>query len=291
MKLRLVYTLLFAILCFVVLPGNKNGRASEAKAGNTGAPGDESLPNGTPITCSGCHIASPITSSTAVTVLDSAGNAVTQYAPGEKYTARVVVSATAGVPKGYGFQMIALKDNGNTDLDGFSDAGNQTVNNYKIATIPNGRTYAEHDNVSASNTFNVAWTAPPAGTGNVTFYAAGNAVNKNGLNSGDGASATTLKMTESASAATQNPDAGRIGLAAWPNPVSSELALSFRLPGAGEYRLAAHDLSGKTFWESLVQLPAGEQQVAVPATAWPPGVYFISVRGDGVSANIKVIKR
>lgn len=291
MKLRLVYAIFLAALCAVVLPGNKNGRASEAKAGNTGAPGDEALPNGTPITCSGCHIASPITSSTAVTVLDSAGNAVTQYVHGEKYTARVVVNATAGVPKGFGFQMIALKDNGNADLDGFSDAGNQTVNNYKIATIPNGRTYAEHDNISTSNTFNVAWTAPAAGTGNITFYAAGNAVNKNGLNSGDGASATTLKMTESGSAATQNPEAERIGLAAWPNPFSSDLALSFRLPGAGEYRLAAYDLSGRLVWEAVQQLPAGARRVAVPAAAWQPGVYFVSVAGGDVSANAKVIKR
>ncbi len=66
------------------------------------------------------------------------------------------------------------------------------MNNYKIATIPNGRTYAEHDNVSTPNIFNVVWTAPAAGTGNVT-YAAGNAVDKNGLNSGDGSSVTTLK--------------------------------------------------------------------------------------------------
>lgn len=290
MKIRLVYTLFFASLCAIALLGNKNGRASDAKAGNTGAPGDEALPNGTPITCSGCHIASPITATMSVSVIDSSGNAVTQYVPGEKYTARVVITPTAGVPKGYGFQMIALKDDGNTDLDGFSDPGNQMVNNYKIATIPNGRTYAEHDNISTPNTFNVVWTAPAAGTGNITFYAAGNAVNKNGLNSGDGAAVTTLKLTESLNAATQNPDAGKIGLQLWPNPASSVLHATFRLPGSGNYHLAARDLSGRTIWETVQQLPAGEQQIEIPVSAWTPGIYFVSVSGNEVSANVKVVK-
>ncbi|MBK7938897.1 MAG: T9SS type A sorting domain-containing protein [Lewinellaceae bacterium] len=291
MKLRLVYPFALTILCAVVLLGNKNGRASEAKAGNTGAPGDEALPNGNPITCISCHTASPIASTMTVSVLDSAGNAVTQYIPGYQYTAKVTITATAGSPQGYGFQMIALKDNGNTDLDGFSDPGNQTVNNYKIATIPNGRTYAEHDNVSTPNVFNVKWKAPAAGTGNITFYAAGNAVNKNGQNSGDGATVTSLKLTESLGTSTQNPDAERIVMRLWPNPVASVAWLSFVLPAPGEYRLTAHDLSGRLVWQTTRYLSAGEQALEIPAADWSPGVYFTGISGAGISANGKLVKR
>ena len=291
MKFRLVYTFALAILCAVVLLSNKNGRASEAKAGNTGAPGDEALPNGTPITCVSCHTASPITSSTTVSVLDSAGTVITQYIPGQQYTARVTVTALTGTPLGHGFQMIALRDIGNIDLDGFSDPGNQTVNNYKIATIPNGRTYAEHDNVSTSNVFNVKWKAPAAGTGNITFYAAGNAVNKNGQNSGDGASSTSLKLTESIGASTQNPDAAQIDMKLWPSPAVSAAWLSFSLPVGGEYRLTAHDLSGKLVWESLRALPSGHQIVEIPLGGWSPGIYFTGISGAGISASGKLVKQ
>lgn len=292
MKLRLVYTIFFALLGAVVFMGNKNGRASTPPgSGNTGAPGDESLPNGTPIVCNSCHTPSnpnPISSTTTIAVLDSAGNAVTQYLPGRQYTARVTINTESGNPARWGFQMIALKDAGNTDLDGFSDVN---PNNYKIATVNStGRTYAEHDNSSTSNVFNVRWTAPAAGTGSVTFYAAGNAVNNNGLNTGDGPSFSNLKLTEGSVSSTQNPDAGRIGLRIWPNPITDAANLSAALPRAGDYRLAVYDLSGRMVWESNRILPAGETRLDIPAANWAPGVYFIGLSGGGISANVKVAK-
>ncbi len=290
MKFRLLYPIMLTILCAVVLLGNKNGRASEAKVGNTGAPGDEALANGTPLTCISCHTASPITASMTVQIFDADSNIVTQYIPGDDYIARVTITAVTGNPLGYGFQMIALRDADTTDLDGFSDPGNFMVNNYKIATIPNGRTYAEHDNVSNSNIFNVKWKAPVAGTGNVTFYAAGNAVNKNGQNNGDGASFTTLQLTESVGAATQNPDAAGIGLQVWPNPVATDVQLRFQLNQAGRYQFAVRDLSGRLVYQATKDLPAGENQVAMPANSWQAGVYFGSISGGGLLAGFKVVK-
>ena len=292
MKFRIVYTIFFGLLLLVTSLGNKNGRASTPPgAGNTGAPGDESLPNGTPIVCNSCHTPSsqnPISCSVTITVLDPEGDTVTQYIPGQLYTARVTINTLTGNPLRWGFQMIALKDTGNIDLDGFSDIN---PNNYKIATVNStGRTYAEHDNSSTSNVFNVRWTAPVAGTGNVTFYAAGNAVNNNGLNTGDGASFSNLKLTEGSVSSTQNPDAGRIGLRVWPNPVAAEANISVMLPQAGDYRLAVHNLSGRLVWESNRMLPAGENNLAIPATHWDAGIYFASLSGNGISANVKVVK-
>lgn len=292
MKLRLTYTLFLALLAAVVFMGNKNGRASTPPgAGNTGAPGDEALPNGTAIVCNSCHTPgnpNPISSTTAISVLDSAGNAVTQYLPGKLYTARVTINTATGNPLRWGFQMIALKDAGNTDLDGFSD---MNPNNYKIATVNStGRSYAEHDNSSTTNVFNVRWTAPVAGTGNVTFYAAGNAVNNNGQNTGDGASFSNLKLTEGSTSSTQNPDAARIGLRVWPNPVETSANLTVVLPLAGDYRLSVHDLSGRMVWENTQALASGENRLDVPAAAWKPGIYFVSLSGGGISANVKVAK-
>lgn len=292
MKFRLVYTIFIGALLLVFSLGNKNGRASTPPgAGNTGAPGDEALFNGTPIVCNSCHTPSnpnPISSSVTISILDADGDTVTQYLPGNQYTARVIINTQTGNPVRWGFQMIALKDAGNTDLDGFSDVN---PNNYKIATVNStGRTYAEHDNSSTSNIFNVKWTAPVAGTGNVTFYAAGNAVNNNGQNTGDGASFSNLKLTEGSVSSTQNPDADRLGLRLWPNPIVAETNFYFNAPQAGNYRLAVHDLSGRMVWESTQTLPSGENHLAISAAGWDSGIYFASLTGNGVSANVKVVK-
>lgn len=288
MKLRLVYLLFLGILCAIALMGNKNGRASTPPgAGNTGAPGDETA-NGQPVVCNSCHTHSPITSLLDINVINSNGDTVTQYVPGQQYTARVTVIAVTGNPQGYGFQMIALKDAGNTDLDGFTDTN---PNNYKIATVNStGRTYAEHDNVSTPNTFNVKWTAPPVGTGSVTFYAAGNAVNKNGLNTGDGASFSSLQLTEGSISSAQNPDGERIALRVWPNPVATQAHISMHLQQAGEYRVAVFDLSGRLVWETFRQLPIGNNLLHIPMEGWDAGLYFISASGYGIAANVKAIK-
>lgn len=292
MKIRLAYTIFLALLAAIVFLGNKNGRASTFPGfGNTGAPGDESLPNGTPIVCNSCHTPSnpnPITSSTSIVVLDSNSDTITKYIPGTQYTARVTVNTLTGNPVRWGFQMIALKDADTTDLKGFSDTN---PNNYKLVKVNStNRTYAEHDNVSTSNVFNVKWTAPPVGTGNVTFYAAGNAVNNNGQNTGDGSSFSNLKLAEGSASSTQNVDAEKIALQVWPNPAVSEVNLSAVLPQAGAYRLVVFDLSGRAVWETNRALPAGENLLQIPMAGLNAGIYFANLSGAGISANVKVVK-
>lgn len=44
MKLRLISLLFFGALCFIILPGNKNGRASESQKGIPGRPGMNRIP-------------------------------------------------------------------------------------------------------------------------------------------------------------------------------------------------------------------------------------------------------
>ncbi|MBK8969215.1 MAG: choice-of-anchor V domain-containing protein [Saprospiraceae bacterium] len=290
MKFRLIGLLLFGVLCFTILPGNKNGRASESQSGNTGAPGDESNSNGSPRTCSYCHFgaAGPVT---FIHLIDNNGDTVTQYLPGQQYKARVSMTNSNTNLTGYGFQMIALRDSDNADLDGFSDPGNNTVNNYKIATIPNGRTYAEHDNVSLTPVFDVVWTAPPQGTGPVTFYAAGNAVNRNGSTSGDGTDAHVLPINEAIPAGTDNPAVTEIPLTTWPNPATHFINLSLQLQQNGEVRLRVFDLNGQLCWESAQNLEAGPNALQLPVATWKAGAYVLEVSNGnqkGISRLVKI---
>jgi hypothetical protein len=287
MKFRLVYTVFLGALCAVVLLGNKNGRASQAQKGNTGAPGDETQ-GGQPKTCVSCHNQGPITASAAISVLDANNTPVAQYTPGQQYTARVTITASGPNLGGYGFQMIALRASDNSDLDGFSDTN---PNNYKLATIPGGRTYAEHDNISTPNTFDVRWTAPAAGTGTVKFYASGNGVNKNGQTSGDGAGAATLTLTESgATSATDNLLDFSAKAAVTPNPARAESRFRAQVPTSGDYRLEAFDLSGRLVWSSAQQVQDSDLNIEISMADWAPGIYLLCASGAEAKAIVKVLK-
>jgi hypothetical protein len=287
MKFRLVYMVFLCALCAVVLLGNKNGRASQAQKGNTGAPGDETQ-SGQPKTCMSCHNQGPITASVAINVLDANNAPVTQYTPGQQYTARVTITASGLDLGGYGFQMIALRASDNSDLDGFTDSN---PNNYKLASIPGGRTYAEHDNISTPNTFNVRWTAPPAGTGVVKFYASGNGVNKNGQTSGDGAGVASLTLTEfGTTTSIDNVLDFSAKATVTPNPARSESRFRAQVPASGDYRLEAFDLAGHLVWSSAQQVQDSDLNIEISMADWVPGIYLLRASGAGASAIVKVLK-
>jgi hypothetical protein len=234
-----------------------------------------------------CHNQGPITASLAITVLDNNNQPVTQYQPGQQYIASVKITGIGATIQGYGFQMIALRDAGNTDLDGFSDVN---PNNYKIASISNGRTYAEHDNISGSNTFNVKWTAPAAGTGAVTFYAAGNAINGNGTTSGDGAGFNSLKLTEASSVATAEPGSDLLPVKIFPNPMNGDAQLDAGALVAGAYRIIAYNSGAQKVWEQQVWVTGANTLVQVPAATWAAGAYFFQMEGAGGRTFVKAIK-
>lgn len=64
-----------------------------------------------------------------------------------------------------------------------------------------------------------------------------------------------------------------------PNPVSDICRVQFSLNRDAEIQLEIHDISGKKIiQQTLGNLPAGEQQVQLPASDWRPGFYIISLR-------------
>lgn len=284
MKTRLTLSLFSLLVVLFILPGNRTGRASFSGNGNTGAPGDQTE-GGSPFTCMNCHDDNAFNPSVSVSVLDSANNAVTHYRPGRLYTAQVTIAATGAA--GYGFQMIALRDTGNIDLDGFTDIN---PNNYKLSTINNGRTYAEHPTMSVSNTFNVRWTAPVTGTGSVTFYAAGNAVNNNNGSSGDGAAITSLKLFEEITLSSDESPDDQLGLRVFPNPVADAANLYIDVLKNTPAQMAAYDLSGNVVWVSQTALQAGNNRLHIPTAHWPAGTYLLQVKGVNMVRTVKILK-
>lgn len=106
---------------------------------------------------------------------------MTSYLPGNTYTVEYQISNSNYSQ--YGFQSVALT------------ASNAQAGTFSLPTTPNsqisilsGRQYPEHFGVSSTGVFKFTWLAPALGTGNVTFYSMGNAVNGTGSTSGDKAS-------------------------------------------------------------------------------------------------------
>lgn len=188
-------TLLSLVFClaalWVILASSSNGRATAANQGNTGGPGETT-------TCGSCHSGGSYGTVSVLIQLFAAGttNTVTAYVPGTAYDLRVTINHTSGTPVGHGFQLTAFK-NTNTPLpDTYSNLGSNVKKKTVTAGAYNGRTYCEHNGVGSSNSFNMRWTAPAAGSGTVVFYAAGNCVNGNNNDTGDKSGNSSLSITE-----------------------------------------------------------------------------------------------
>lgn len=149
---------------------------------------------GSPIaigTCTSCHGGGGYNPSLSVTVRDIGNNVVTTYTPGDQYTVEYSITGS-GSPTGFGMQAVIL------------DAANNGAGAYGTINTPNsqisvvgGRDYFEQQGIQAAGFFSVDWTAPASGTGTVTIYGMGIALNGNGGTSGDNATpAISLSLTE-----------------------------------------------------------------------------------------------
>ncbi|MEX2595813.1 MAG: choice-of-anchor V domain-containing protein, partial [Salibacteraceae bacterium] len=186
MKHRYTYFFSSIVLAAaLILQSNANGPASNGNRA-TGAPGDG------PNTCTSCHTGGSFgTVSVEFSMVDTAGNEVSEYAPNQVYTISVGVESSTGSPSGYGFQMIDIQNDGGNPIGGFSNPGTDT----KLSNS-SSRQYAEHSAPSVSGDFLVDWTAPDSGAGSVTFFLGANAVNGNGLNNLDNAVLADFSISE-----------------------------------------------------------------------------------------------
>jgi uncharacterized protein (TIGR03437 family) len=171
----------------------------------TGAPGDN--PQG--CAARGCH-----TSSASGGPVNPAGGSVvatfsggTTYTPGQTQTVTVTISDPQN--KSYGFQMSARLGTTTSDLSTKQGGtfvlgpGTQVLcdnNSIRKTTCPANAPveFIEHTSPS-TKAFTFQWTAPAAGSGPVTFYVAGNAVNGNGReDGGDHVYLANITLTEAA---------------------------------------------------------------------------------------------
>lgn len=277
MKLKTIYILFIGLLGVVLFMGNSNGRADGAGWGNTGAPGDQVLSNGSPRTCQSCHATGNTQVTLDINLLDEAGDAISDYMPGQTYDVSVVLNHAGGdAPSGYGFQALSLIDSDESDVAGWSEPGA----NVKISTASNtGRSYAEQNGVSTENTFNFKWTAPADGSGSVTFYSCGNGVNDNGATSGDGAACTTLTVGEAFGVSTKEI-ANTLNLEVFPNPVNDILNLRFDVVLGGTYTVNMYNALGQLVQTKVQDAYTGENIIQLNCEELGSGIHLLRLENE-----------
>ncbi|MCH2231242.1 MAG: T9SS type A sorting domain-containing protein [Crocinitomicaceae bacterium] len=166
-------------------PPRSGGAGASGLGDRTGSP----IASGT---CAGCHGGGSYSPTTLIQLIDGGGAAVTSYTSGQSYTIRTTVTAGSGTPASYGSQSVALTT-ANANAGSMSSVITPSTQVVQVS----GRDYMEHSGGSLTGVFEVSWTAPNAGTGDVTLYGIGLAVDGTGGTGGDESSATAfLTLTE-----------------------------------------------------------------------------------------------
>lgn len=249
----------------ILLSSSSNGRAFFANSGNTGAPSEST-------TCRSCH-GTGFGTTVSVTVKDTSGNSVSQYKPGDTLDVEFKVNTSSGFPSRYGFQAVTL-----TSSNGAYNNWDSPSSNTRKASVGT-RSYVEHNGTSSTSTFNSKWVAPTAGTGTITFYVGGAAVNNNGSTGGDGGNTTSLSLTENLTTSIEEistKDDAKI----YPNPVYDEMRIQFKNPTKKKTDIEITDVSGRLLLEQNIASD-GNEYTSVNVSGLERGLYIMIVRSQG----------
>ncbi len=179
-----------ALVALAALPAL--ARSTGAPPGRTGAPPGDN--------CTVCHQGTVNSGAGSLKIEFSNGST---YAPGQTYKVRVTLADPAA--QRWGFELTARMGADKLDKVGSFAIDNSTLTQFSPGSTPGE--YVTHTTAgtspgtTGSSSWEVNWTAPAAGTGPVTFYAAGNAANNNGANTGDLIYTTSLTVAEAGGAA------------------------------------------------------------------------------------------
>ncbi len=152
--------------------------------------------------CTSCHIGAPLNGgggSIQITGLPAA------YSLGQQIPVTVTASQDDAVV--YGFQLTAIDSTGKT-VGSFALPNESPPRSQIISNVVEGnvRQYVEHtidgllSQSFGTNSWTFIWTAPSGPTGQVVFYAAGNAANGDGSPSGDFIYTKSVSVMEGPSA-------------------------------------------------------------------------------------------
>lgn len=280
MKMKSTLTVISLFALTFLLINNAAGPGETQDEDRTGSPLSSGSCNTTD-----CHDDGSFNPSVQIELLKD-NVAVNKYLPGETYEVKVTITAGTGIPSGYGFQAVALRssNNGNTGSWGTPPAGVQKI------TLSNGRTYVEHSEPkTGSNFFEVEWTAPAVGIGNINIYAAGNAVNLNNESTGDGANTVLLTLEEDIPISVKT-EQQILDFSIFPNPVQEVLNLKIGSRYAEKIEMNITDVNGKIVQMQKFDLAEGLNEENINVNSLAKGLYLIRLINEHEVATQTMLK-
>lgn len=241
------------------------GNSSGPGGNRTGSPGSAG-------TCSGCHYSSVLDGSISVELIDPTTSEIVtgSYIPNKSYTIKVTMNGNSSK---MGFQVTAM-DGSNKKTGSITDAPAKTsVYSASGAEIWGHTSPATNQN---SNSWESTFTAPSAGTGSITFYAAGIVSNGNGNNSGDEVVTNSFTFEEATSNSFQSikRNTSRV----WINYKSGKL-LSNML------------LNELAIWNNQGQLISKHKNTKeVNLEKYPKGIYYVNYKDQSGRWNSSALQ-
>jgi hypothetical protein len=254
------FLLSFGAISAAIILMSAIANTSHSPGAKTGSPADGA-------NCTACHSGATQTATSWI----SSNIPMTGYVPGTKYT--ITLTGThAGVVK-FGFELTA--ENAQKAKIGTFTITNSTETQltnmmHAVTHTGNGLTPS-----GDSKTWSFDWTAPVAGSGDVTFYASLNAADGNGGTSGDVIYNTNLTYTEDINAGIENSDQSN-SFSIFPNPSTD--VLNIKLNTTDAYEMSVLDLTGKQMLSEIIRSQTEVYRLDV--LELPKGVYLIHLKSD-----------
>jgi hypothetical protein len=250
MRILRVYFPLISLPVIIVLLAYKSG----SPGGRSGSPGD----NGS--TCTSCH------SGTAqiVTGWITTNVPISGYEAGQVYN--ISLNATNIRAARFGFELTA-EDDDNKKIATFSITN---VSETKLTNINRAVTHTSSGTTPSGNSksWDFEWTAPLKSTGTITFYAAVNAADGNGNNSGDIIYKTSTAIT---------PNSTRIGeytnsLKFYPNPSTGLVNFETKIQ-SGSTDLLIININGQLVEHRILNSRVKQ----IDLSYLPKGIYYLKL--------------
>lgn len=269
--------ILFFILSCLFLIANSGGPGATTGRDRTGGP----LASGD---CSNCHIGGNYGAEVeAQLLLDQ--QEVQEYIPGQSYTFKVKVKTSTPAER-YGFQAVALIDQNNLNAGTFGMPPQGTQ-----ITMLNNRAYFEHATKLQVDSFEIEWKAPEAGTGDVQFFAAGNAVNNANGSGGDDPDVLDQPLTVSESVASNLNTVRKLNIdwEIFPNPTQKQVWIRIDELEKSDLQVRLLDQKGTVLQQSRIKPFA--DQISFSLNHLTSGQYYIQLSNDKGIATRSLIKQ
>jgi len=273
-KKRILFVFVVGLFAWVAFS------VDEAKSFSSGAPaGYCNAPSSPGNTCHSCHNTGP--APVTIPGMITSGIPAAGYIPGTTYT--ITATVTAAGHNRFGFEISPQDLNGNL-VGSMNDLGTETIFQQSGVYI----THSSNSLLSNGSKFwQFEWTAPSAGTGNVTFYGAFNITNNDGSYTGDTIVLSTSTWNENTGLYVNNTFADVENPAVWLNGNSLHISgVATEIDHVNIY-----DLNGQLIWATAnVAEQTGDQNVlaGVPVS-FAPGVYIVNIQSGNQFWSAKML--